>query len=65
MTGAVVFFVLSGLLWFAGVVLRERDVPREGVIGRSHTAQVLSVALTASVIVAATLTFVRLIALSI
>lgn len=65
MSAAIFFFVVSGVLLIAGVVLREREVPASGSIGRGHVAQIISVALTVCVITAATLTFIRLIAMAV
>jgi hypothetical protein len=60
----VLFFVLSAILLLVSVVLRERDVPATGGIGRTPSAQIVSVALAVCVVTAATMTFVRLIALA-
>lgn len=64
MSLAVLFFALSAVLLVIGVLLREREVPGTGAIGRKPHAQVLSIALAVCVVTAAVLTFSRLIALA-
>ncbi|KJF23703.1 hypothetical protein CJ178_14175 [Rhodococcus sp. ACPA4] len=65
MSVAIFFFLAAGVLLVAGVILREREVPATGSIGRGHAAQLISLALAVCVITAATLTFVRLIAMAV
>ncbi|UYP19955.1 hypothetical protein OED52_05205 [Rhodococcus sp. Z13] len=55
----IISFVVAGLLLVAGVVLRERQVPASGSIGRTRDAWLVSGALAVWVIVAAILTLVR------
>lgn len=64
MSLAIFFFLASAAVLVAGVILREREVPAEGSIGRGHAAQLLGIALAGCVITSATLTFVRLIAMA-
>ncbi|MFF0817428.1 hypothetical protein ACFYVR_20025 [Rhodococcus sp. NPDC003318] len=61
----VAFFLLSAVLLVVGVVLREREVPDTGSIGRRPHAQVIAVLLAICVVAAAALTFVRLIAMAV
>lgn len=60
MTFTVISFLVAGALLIAGVLLRERDVPASGSIGRDPTARLLTGALAVWVLVAAVLTFSRL-----
>lgn len=65
MTAAIFFYLLAGCLLVAGAVLRERDVPASGSIGRGRLAHLIGVCLALSVVAAALLTYSRLIELSI
>ncbi|QNG18011.1 hypothetical protein G4H71_04095 [Rhodococcus triatomae] len=64
MTLAVFFLLLAGALVVAGVALREREVPAEGVIGRGRRAHLVAGALAVSVTIGAVLTLDRLITLA-
>ncbi|MFD4291838.1 hypothetical protein ACFWPA_04030 [Rhodococcus sp. NPDC058505] len=61
----VLFFLLAAALLVAGVLLREREVPDTGGIGRRPPAQVISLLLASCVVTAAVLTFARLIAMAV
>lgn len=64
MSSAIFFLLLTAALLIVGIVLREREVPAEGVIGRGRRAQLVAVALTVSVGISAALTLDRLVSLA-
>ncbi|MGW0041189.1 hypothetical protein [Rhodococcus sp. NPDC003348] len=65
MSLTVFFYLLAAALLLAGVVIREREVPGTGTIGRRPRAQLISLALAVCVVTAAALTFIRLITMAV